>query len=130
MRPETQQASLPKEKLAVGAEQVRLLYANRLPPLINSAVLAGIFAVVQWEALPHTSVLTWLMLIWLVTLAQVALNIAYKRLKPDASVSKSWLIWFRLAALVSGAMWGLGALCCSPHRILHTKVFWHSCWPA
>jgi diguanylate cyclase (GGDEF)-like protein/PAS domain S-box-containing protein len=109
--------------LALGAEQVRLLYANRLPPLINSAVLAGIFASVQWEALRHELVLSWLVLVWLVTLAHAVLNVTYKRLKPEVAINRLWLNRSRLCAFSGGAAWGLGGVMLFPSQDLAHQGF-------
>jgi diguanylate cyclase (GGDEF)-like protein len=78
----------------------------------NLASLAGgaLLGVLFWDDASHAVILGWsaayLAMIWI----RYRLGVRFRGAAPDSARSRRWLVWFRLAVGVSGALWGAYAV--------------------
>lgn len=100
--------------------QIQQLYSGSAASLITSVLLAAILAYTQREVIGTAIVAGWLAAIIAVTLARVALCVAYGRAASVGEVSRAWLIRFRAGVLLAGVVWGVaGALMFPAHDVHH-----------
>lgn len=107
----TEQEASPEVSREIAAEQVRLLYRQVPSALLATAVIAIAMAAALWEVVSRTSLLVWLGLTAIVSLARYALLIAFREYRPSLDAMETWGWRFVALTVCAGASWGLaGAL--------------------
>jgi diguanylate cyclase (GGDEF)-like protein/PAS domain S-box-containing protein len=96
----------------LSSEQISLLYSGLLASLIISALLAAILAAVQSLVLAPEPVTIWLTSMGMVLLGRGILLIVwrYSSSKYDPSSADLWLNLFRIGAIATGVIWGIGGI--------------------
>ncbi|HEY0967361.1 MAG TPA: ATP-binding protein [Opitutaceae bacterium] len=101
-------ASIPDPGIEarVEAELTRLLYRSAGFGLFSNVVLAFVLVAGLWAYIPPAVGLGWLAVMLTVSLARVALNVAFLRTpRPDADLIV-WRRLFMLGVVASGCSWG------------------------
>jgi len=112
----------PDKKIAIQAAQTRQMFAACNMSLVTSLLLAALLAVMQWNVVAHEVIFVWLALIASVTLARVALVVAYRRSAKDAA-ARVWLVRFRFGVLASGLVWGAAGFVLFPADYPQQQMF-------
>ena len=86
-------------------QQVSVLYRNMPTGVLASAVNAAILAAVEWPVVPHTPLLLWVIVLWIVAAARALLIFNHRRAIPAAWSSADWHRWM----LVTTTMAGVGS---------------------
>jgi hypothetical protein len=107
----TGQEASPEISREISAEQVRLLYRQAPSALLATVVIAIAMAAALWEVVPRVSLLVWLGLTAIVSLARYALLLAFRDYRPELDAMDAWGWRFIALTVCAGATWGLaGAL--------------------
>ncbi len=91
---------------AVFAEQVAIVYGLTPFTLAISIVGANLVLVVTWPLASRAVLLTWYVLIHVITLCRFLLILAYRRRAPAPEQVRPWAGWFVLGTLAAGCGWG------------------------
>lgn len=106
----------------VMAERVEGPFANLPVALVTSVVNATLLAYVLWGTYDHSRIIGWLVAIWAVTLARVALLRAYKH-RSQTSSARSWGRRFCIGAAANGVAFGAVAVVLFPGDDIVQQVF-------
>ncbi|HMZ97863.1 MAG TPA: PAS domain-containing protein, partial [Nitrospira sp.] len=92
--------------LELQSQQVSVLYRNMPTGVLASAVNAAILAAVEWSVVPHTPLLVWVAILWIVAGARALLIYNYRRTTPATWSSADWHRWMLVATTMAGVGWG------------------------
>ncbi|HNG03278.1 MAG TPA: PAS domain-containing protein, partial [Nitrospira sp.] len=92
--------------LELQSQQVSVLYRNMPTGVLASAVNAAILAAVEWSVVPHTPLLVWVTILWIVAGARALLIYNYRRTTPATWSSADWHRWMLVATTMAGVGWG------------------------
>ena len=94
-------------------------------PLSNSITLLNAFLliVVQWQALPHPSLIIWFSIIFLITLARFGLSYAYKKSGNGYLHSDVWVNRFLIGTVMMALAWGSTSFFLFPQQAIEHQVF-------
>ena len=101
------EAALSAGAPEIFAEQVRLLYRLSKPAYVGTLVNVMVIAMALRNVVPLPSLLIWVALVTMVTLARYLLFKAYFARPLPVEDAPQWANRFSVAALVMGCMWGL-----------------------
>lgn len=87
-------------------EQARLLYASLPLSLLINVINAALLAFILWGAVDKTRLLSWLVMVHLVTLGRGLLLLGYRRMAAGQVRPKAWIQGFRLGVVAIGLCWG------------------------
>lgn len=87
-------------------QQISVLYRNMPTGVLASAVNAAILAAVIWPVVPHTPLLVWVTILWMVAGARAFLIYNYRRVTPAAWNSADWHRWMLVTTTMAGVAWG------------------------
>ena len=104
-------------------EQVRTLYRTMPTGVLASAVNAGVLAAVEWSVVPHTPLLLWVLVMWLVAGSRAMLIMAYHRAVPVSWQSTDWYRWMLVSTTVAGIGWGSSVAFLTPEIPLQYELF-------
>jgi signal transduction histidine kinase/CheY-like chemotaxis protein len=90
----------------VEAEMTRLLYRSAGFGLFSNIALAVILVAGAFNTQPWSLHAKWLGAIGLVTIARVALGVAFARLEPDEEHLPAWRMAFCVSVVIAGFIWG------------------------
>ena len=108
-------------------QQVHVLYRNMPTAVLASAVNAAILAAVEWSVVPHTPLLLWVLVLWIVAGGRALLIYNYRRAIPSSWSSVDWSRWMLVGTTASGIGWGSSAYLLShqlplPYEVVHIFV--------
>ena len=106
----------------IQAMQTRQMFAACNMSLATSTLLAALLAVMQWKVVDHEVIFVWFALIVLVTLARIALVVAYRRAEKNTA-SHVWLVRFRVGVLAAGLVWGAAGFALFPAAYQQQQMF-------
>ena len=92
--------------LEIQAEQIRILYRQCPSALIAIAVNAVILGSILWEEVSRSLLISWLVVVSLLTLGRYLLLQAYRRANPAPTEALCWGRWFVIGEGLSGLSWG------------------------
>jgi len=92
---------------------------SMLITLVNACLLYYLLEPVT----PENYALTWLAVITVVSLARLALYIAFCLTKPGLETIKSWSLFFTLGSLAAGCTWGAVSIYLFPIDSISHQVF-------
>jgi diguanylate cyclase (GGDEF)-like protein/PAS domain S-box-containing protein len=97
----------PNKKAAVQSAQLRQLFSASYVAMASSTLLASILAYTQREVIEPSVTLIWFSLIVLVAFSRAGLVYTYQS-SPTSNhfPTYTWLVKFRLGAIVGGMVWG------------------------
>ncbi len=90
----------------VEAEMTRMLYRSAGFGLFSNIVLAIVLVAGAFNTQPLSLHAIWLGAIVLVTLARIALSVAFMRLNPDEAQLPVWRKAFFVSVVIAGLIWG------------------------
>ena len=94
----------------VRAEQIRMVYLHS-PTTSGGSLVAGAFLiVVMWDAVPHTTLLSWGATLALYQVFRIYSYRRYLAANPAASQSRPWGRMYILATTIAGCIWGSAGL--------------------
>jgi len=88
------------------AEQISLLYQQVPNAFLAAAINAGLLVFVLWGDLPPSWLITWLVLVWGVTLGRYGLVLYYRQAHPPKGEAIRWGRRFLVGVVLSGLNWG------------------------
>jgi len=104
-------------------ERIRLLYYN-LPSSIGiSALLLVLIIFVFNSVIVHERLYGWFASLGLVLSGRALFYLYWKKYRTDAVKSPDWLFWFRLGAIITGIVWGVGGVVLTPPESLSHKIY-------
>lgn len=105
------------------ARQVEVLY-DQLPVALAASVAAAlILAGILWTATPAPALVTWLILLAVITLLRIMLVRGYRLSRSRREEAGYWLNWFVAGALASGLLWDATIIFLAPYgSTFHTWV--------
>ncbi|MHC3994563.1 diguanylate cyclase domain-containing protein [Thiomicrolovo sp. ZZH C-3] len=97
-------------------EQARVLYSHLPSSLAMSAILAVILVVIQAPVIDADVRYGWLALLFSVLLGRTILLFAWRRAAKTCTPADAerWLLFFRLALVLTGVFWGIGGVLLVP----------------
>ncbi len=98
--------SPPDSTTDLHAQQVHVLYRNMPTGVLASAANAAILAAVEWSVVPHTPLITWVLVLWLIAAARTLLIFQYRRAVPARWTSSDWHRWMLISTTAAGIAWG------------------------
>jgi len=105
---------------AIYADQVRLLYRLSRIGYAGTLINAMIIALVLWNVAEQGLLVTWLVLVFVVTTARYALYKAYSVREPPPPAAPAWANRFVVGATVMGGLWGmLGSVLLPQNELMH-----------
>jgi len=105
------------------AAQTRLLYRNGPTGVAVTIVVASLLAFVQWEVVPHYTVLTWLVFMLLVSAGRLLLVRRYWRVSPGDAEDRPWRSAFATGTGISAIGWGAAGIVLYPAARSMNEVF-------
>jgi PAS domain S-box-containing protein len=111
------------DSVLITAEQTRMLYRQLWIALLFTAIVAPVLCVFLWPAVDHTAILTWLLIVAVVTCGRVILGLSYQRANPAAAEAERWYRWFVIATALAGLAWGSAGMLLFPEDSLQHQVF-------
>ncbi len=105
------------------AEQVRQLYSNAMLGLLGSAINSLILVVIQRDVTSPISLITWVLLVAVISLVRYCDIRAYWRRPPEASAAERWGTKFTVGLALSGIAWGSSAIFLFPAESLAHQTF-------
>ncbi len=105
------------------AERVSQLYGQMPVVVIATLVLGAITSYEMYHPRFADVVLLWWIVVAAVTASQLGLLLAYRRSDPKQADPKQWHRWLGIAALASGATWGIAAAVFFPAHSEEQQVF-------
>jgi signal transduction histidine kinase len=107
----------------IRAEQIRLLYANAPVGFFATALNAILLALLQWQVIPHSIILSWLVYILVLTVFRAVLVWQFQRRAPAPHAIEPWGVLFFLGALLAGGGWGGAGMALFPTTSVTHQVF-------
>jgi diguanylate cyclase len=110
---------------AVKVDKVQLLYRQSGHAVLASLIGGGLWAAIVWQGLnePGRAALSaWLLTLVLMSVARLALFIAYRRRNPQGEAVLRWLPPYVVTLIASSLVWGVGALLVVPGDSLFLMV--------
>lgn len=109
--------------LSIQREQIIQLYnaipASAVATLANVVMLA----VIQWNYIDQRIIITWFILITLITGIRWLTSVAYKRSSQEIDDTLIWKRRFNIGTLSAAIMWGLGMIFLFPEKSLIHQAF-------
>lgn len=87
-------------------QQVSVLYRNMPTGVLASALNAAILAAVEWSVVPHTPLLVWVTILWVIAGVRALLIYRYRHTAPSAWSSADWHRWMLVTTTLAGVGWG------------------------
>lgn len=104
-------------------ERVRLLYSN-LPSSVGiSALLLVLIIFVFNSVIAHERLYGWSALLGVVLFGRALFHLYWKKYRSGAAKQLDWLFWFRLGAIITGVLWGVGGVVLTPQESLSHKIY-------
>ena len=103
--------------------QVQQLFSGSVASLVTSVLLALLLAYMQLAVVSPSIIVGWFVSIVVVSMARLALYVAYRNTVIDDANSGLWLIWFRLGVLIAGVVWGSAGVLLFPDDDVHHQMF-------
>ena len=96
------------EDAMVGAERVRLLYANAPFALIGVVVVSAVSCAMFWKGGSRELLLLWFASITFSSIGRWLVGLEfYSRFDPEGSNATFWAVIYSFGALISGILWGV-----------------------
>lgn len=107
------------------SEHVRLLYSSLPSSIVISAILALIYASVQASVIVPSRVYGWSAFLGVILLVRAVLFISWRRhaCAANQSDTRRWTYWFRVTAVATGIIWGVGGVLLSPSGDPSHKIY-------
>ena len=106
----------------VQAEQVRLLYAGMPLSILAIVINSAILVIFQWQVISHFILLSWLIVLLIITLIRGYSVRAYNSRKDKHNNSQHWLSYFTVGVIVSGFIWGSATIWLFPDYAVGNQV--------
>ncbi|MCA9471496.1 MAG: PAS domain S-box protein [Nitrospirales bacterium] len=117
----------PVHHQSVYVQQVDQLYANAPIGIIGSFVNACVLGFMQWNVVPHTSIVIWLVCVFLVNIFGIILLYQYQTHKKTSSRPAFrptfWDSWFITRMVVVGLVWGALPVFLYPQDSIPHQIF-------
>jgi signal transduction histidine kinase len=98
------------------AEAWRRVRVEQFEPLFQypsrnfgHVINAGLISAILWGEISNTIILVWLGATVVVSLARIALSMAYKRRRPAPAEIDRWIRWFFIGMVFSASLWGVSS---------------------
>jgi signal transduction histidine kinase/ActR/RegA family two-component response regulator len=91
-------------------ERARFIHRSVPTAAFGGLTVVVLIVIIFYAVVPHTVLFTWLGAYIVVTLARMRSWFRYRRVELDAETSRRWLRDATAYSLLSGSLWGLGAL--------------------
>jgi diguanylate cyclase (GGDEF)-like protein/PAS domain S-box-containing protein len=105
-------------------EQLQQLYSASKPSLISSMLLSSILAYIQQGIVPNSSIVTWLSLIFAVTLLRLVVFLLDRRgLEADNYFTRIRLARYRIGVIAAGIVWGSASFLMFPASSYEHELF-------
>jgi diguanylate cyclase (GGDEF)-like protein/PAS domain S-box-containing protein len=110
-------------KTTVHAEVANYLYFGNTGALLTGSAIAVLLVAMAWGVTTPALSIGWLVLVELVYLYRLILARSYQKLQIASENAKVWLSRFRMGAIASGIVWGVGVyLFFSPSDIVEQSL--------
>ena len=110
-------------KPRIYSEQVRLLYENADAAAAVNLLVSAALGYLQWEVIPRSTLLVWLVYMAGVSLLRFALTRVYLRTAGIRNSTRNWEVAFTVGTGLSGIGWGAAGVFLYPEAHLPNQVF-------
>ncbi|UCH92468.1 MAG: response regulator [Candidatus Aminicenantes bacterium] len=111
------------EKNRLYINQVRQLYERGPVGIIATLVNAGLLSFIQWPVISPAVILTWVSLLFVITLVRGIYIYKYLRTPSESLQSRRWGTWFVIGLGISGIVWGAVGIFLFPGQDLARQIF-------
>ena len=107
---------MPEEKFQDGVlkEQVRIAMEHLASMQIAAFIVAMVLCGVMRHVIPHTDILLWISLIFVIVVSRISLQIGFRKVQNTEFSGKYWRNAYLILAFLSGTVWGLSAIIIFP----------------
>ena len=116
-------AVFPANRQSVYAQQVEQLYAQAPLGLIASFVNACVLGFIQWNVVPHTHIVVWLVCVFFVNILGSVLLYQYHLHKKRNPRAAFWDAWFIVRMIAAGLVWGALPVFLYPQDSIPHQIF-------
>jgi len=95
-----------EQQLKVRAEQLHLAYEAFPGGAVIVIINAFLLTIVQWEVIDHVVLLTWFLILAVITMLRGLLYIFYKRCRHDFINVEKWERFFLIGVVAAALLWG------------------------
>lgn len=113
----------PEEKNQLYFELVNQLYERAPVGIIATVVNSAILSVIQWSVISHSLILTWLSVLFLVTLIRAIYIYKYHHTSLVSIRYRIWGTWFIIGIGISGIIWGAAGIFLLPGKDIAHQIF-------
>jgi diguanylate cyclase (GGDEF)-like protein/PAS domain S-box-containing protein len=106
----------------ITAEQVVMLYANALMPIIVSVLAAGLLVFILWAEIDHVVLLCWLAAIIIAAAFRIRLLSEYKAQEVSTDATEFWHLRFLIGNYLSASLWGVSTFLIFPENNLSLQI--------
>jgi len=111
-----------KRDIFVGAEQTKLLYEAMPLSMLATIINALLLVFLTWEVIDQTILLSWLIVLLVVSFFRSLLTYIYHR-NQYGVYQTLWGKYFTIGAVFSGIVWGSASLLIFPENLITHQVF-------
>ncbi len=108
--------------IKVFREQVYLLFANSMIPILFSLVVAGLLCCSIWGIVGHSYVVAWMAVFLSISLVRISLVWSFSRRKATAGSEEYWYWRFLISTYAIAVTWGSASFLLFPEHSLSRQV--------
>jgi signal transduction histidine kinase/ActR/RegA family two-component response regulator len=112
-----------ERRIQVEAELIRLLYAQAPVGLVVTLLNSGILCWILWNVISHSILLSWAVVLAVLTFVRFLLVNWYQRSAPTVHHIPKWRMWFIIGAGLSGLVWGATGVVLYPTTSVVHQIF-------
>ncbi|WP_198401636.1 hybrid sensor histidine kinase/response regulator [Ghiorsea bivora] len=104
------------QALKIRKEQVYLLYNSSFKAAIATTIAACVLTYMQWSYITHITLILWLSLIAVISIARIVFYFAFKQKQPAAQDIKFWEMSYTSLTIGAGLAWGAAGIFLLPEN--------------
>lgn len=97
---------MPKDSIAIGHEQVRLLFTQAINVLYGGMATVAVEATILWSTTEHLWLLLWVACSVLISIVRLTFYMLYRRKQPADSELHKWFRVYLVIIFFVGLIWG------------------------
>lgn len=107
----------------IHAAQIELLFSDAHLGILVSLINAVLLSLVQWDHVPHSTLVGWLACVFAVLMGRWVLIRRYHAIAPKMPQLRRWGLYFTVGSTITAVGWGLAGILLVPASSLPHQIF-------